>query len=63
MREQLYPYWAQASDPEDLLYGYDKIVVEQTAQSGAMVPVTILRLPMVYGPHDPQNRSPDTWTG
>jgi nucleoside-diphosphate-sugar epimerase len=56
LREQLYPYRARASGPIDLLYGYDKIVVEQTAQGGAGVPVTILRLPMVYGPDDPQRR-------
>ncbi len=56
LREQLYPYRARASGPEDLLYGYDKIVVERTARNGARVPVTILRLPMVYGPNDPQKR-------
>ncbi len=56
LREQLYPYRAQASGPEDLLYGYEKIAVERTAQTGARVPVTILRLPMVYGPGDPQKR-------
>jgi nucleoside-diphosphate-sugar epimerase len=56
LREQLYPYRAQASGPEDLLYGYEKIVVERMAQIGARVPVTILRLPMVYGPNDPQKR-------
>lgn len=56
LREQLYPYRARASGPEDRLYGYDKIVVERTARSGARVPVTILRLPMVYGPNDPQKR-------
>jgi nucleoside-diphosphate-sugar epimerase len=56
LREQLYPYRAQASGPEDLLYGYEKIVVERTVLRGARVPVTILRLPMVYGPDDPQKR-------
>lgn len=56
LREQLYPYRAQASGPEDLLYGYEKIVVERMAQTGAGVPLTILRLPMVYGPNDPQKR-------
>ena len=55
LREQLYPYRAQAIGPTDRLYGYDKIMVERTAQS-AGVPVTILRLPMVYGPDDPQRR-------
>ena len=56
LRDQLYPYRARASGPEDLLYGYEKIVVEQLAQSLAKVPVTILRLPMVYGPHDLHKR-------
>jgi nucleoside-diphosphate-sugar epimerase len=56
LRHQLYPYRAQASGPNHLLYGYEKIVVEQAAQSLAKVPVTILRLPMVYGPNDPHKR-------
>jgi nucleoside-diphosphate-sugar epimerase len=56
LRDQLYPYRAQASGPDDLLYGYEKIVVEQLAQSLTRVPVTTLRLPMVYGPHDPHKR-------
>jgi nucleoside-diphosphate-sugar epimerase len=56
LRDQLYPYRARASGPMDPLYGYEKIVVERTAQDGASVPLTILRLPMVYGPDDPQRR-------
>jgi nucleoside-diphosphate-sugar epimerase len=56
LREQLFPYRAQAKSSDDLLYEYDKILVEQTARAGAGVPVTILRLPMVYGPRDPQRR-------
>jgi nucleoside-diphosphate-sugar epimerase len=56
LREQLYPYRAKASGPEDLLYSYDKIVVERIARDGCRVPVTVLRLPMVYGPGDRQNR-------
>ena len=56
LREQLYPYRTQGSGPEDLRYGYEKIMVERMARSGASVPVTILRLPMVYGPNDPQKR-------
>ena len=56
LREQLYPYRAQAQGQEDLWYWYDKIVVERTARMGTGVPVTILRLPMVYGPEDPQKR-------
>jgi len=56
LREHLYPYRAQAKGPEDLLYWYEKIVVERTARTSAGVSVTILRLPMVYGPEDPRNR-------
>jgi nucleoside-diphosphate-sugar epimerase len=56
LRDQLYPYRARATSPNDLLYGYEKIVVEQMAQSRARVPVTILRLPIVYGPNDPHHR-------
>jgi nucleoside-diphosphate-sugar epimerase len=56
LREQLYPYRARAKGPEDLLYWYEKVVVERTARTSAGVPVTILRLPMVYGPEDPQKR-------
>lgn len=57
LREQLYPYRVRASGSEDLLYWYEKIVVERTARTSAGVPVTILRLPMVYGPDDPQKRA------
>ena len=56
LRPQLYPYRVQADGPEDLLYWYEKSVVERTARASAGVPVTILRLPMVYGPDDPQKR-------
>lgn len=56
LRERLYPYRAQAEGPDDLRYWYEKILVEQAARTGARVPVTILRLPMVYGPGDRQQR-------
>jgi nucleoside-diphosphate-sugar epimerase len=56
LRPRLYPYRAQAGSPADRLYGYEKIVVERLARNGAPVPVTILRLPMVYGPDDSQRR-------
>ncbi|HSE65599.1 MAG TPA: NAD-dependent epimerase/dehydratase family protein [Gemmatimonadales bacterium] len=56
LRDRLYPYRDKASGPSDPLYGYEKIVVEQIAQSFTRAPVTILRLPMVYGPNDRQRR-------
>jgi nucleoside-diphosphate-sugar epimerase len=56
LREQLYPYRAQAAGMGDLRYWYEKVEVERTARARAGVPVTILRLPMVYGPGDPHRR-------
>jgi nucleoside-diphosphate-sugar epimerase len=56
LRDRLYPYRDRAEGPDDLLFEYDKILVEQAALAGAAAPVTILRLPMVYGPGDRQRR-------
>jgi len=56
LREQLHPYRARASGPDDLMYQYEKIEVDRAARANAAVPVTTLRLPMVYGPGDPQQR-------
>lgn len=56
LRRTRYPYRAQATGRDDLLYAYEKIDVERIARAGAPMPVTILRLPMVYGPDDPQAR-------
>lgn len=56
LRQRLFPYRPQASGPEDLLYSYEKILVEQRARAGSPVPITVLRLPMVYGPRDPNRR-------
>jgi nucleoside-diphosphate-sugar epimerase len=56
LRERLFPYRPQASGPEDRLYSYEKILVEQRGRAGSPVPVTVLRLPMVYGPRDPNRR-------
>jgi len=55
VRAVRHPYRAQASGPDDLLYHYDKLDVEDVLRGGD-VPVTVLRLPMVYGPGDPQER-------
>jgi nucleoside-diphosphate-sugar epimerase len=56
LREHLYPYRAQSSEPDDLAYSYEKILVEEMARGASRAPVTTLRLPMVYGPGDPQQR-------
>jgi nucleoside-diphosphate-sugar epimerase len=56
LRRSRYPYRSQAPAPDDVLYDYDKILVEQRYRDGSTAPVTILRLPMVYGPGDPHHR-------
>lgn len=56
LRKSRYPYRAVAPGPDDLRYRYEKIDVEEIARGAAPVPVTVLRLPMVYGPKDPQER-------
>jgi nucleoside-diphosphate-sugar epimerase len=56
LRATRYPYRAVASGPEDMRYRYEKIEVEEVARARAPGPVTVLRLPMVYGPNDPQGR-------
>jgi nucleoside-diphosphate-sugar epimerase len=56
LRRVLYPYRALAKGLDDFVYSYDKIPVEQAAQSDPALPATVLRLPMIYGPGDPQRR-------
>src|SRR5262249_23326497 len=56
LREALFPYRASASGPEDLVFDYDKVLVERGAPAGRALPATVLRLPMVHGPGDPQHR-------
>ncbi|HEY7613810.1 MAG TPA: NAD-dependent epimerase/dehydratase family protein [Gemmatimonadales bacterium] len=56
LRATRYPYRAMASGPDDVRYRYEKIDVEEIARGRAPVPVTVLRLPMVYGANDPQGR-------
>ena len=56
LRTELFPYRRQARAPEDLLYSYDKIPVEQAANAWPHGVATVLRLPMVYGPNDRQRR-------
>lgn len=56
LREHLYPYRATCPGPEHLMYHYEKILVEQTVLGQPDLPGTVLRLPMVYGPHDRQHR-------
>jgi nucleoside-diphosphate-sugar epimerase len=56
LREQLYPYRGVAVDALHTAYEYEKILVEKLAQSEPELQTTILRLPVVYGPNDPQTR-------
>jgi nucleoside-diphosphate-sugar epimerase len=56
LRESLYPYRAHARGPADRLYDYEKILVERVVLGDPVLPGTVLRLPMVYGPGDPQHR-------
>ena len=51
-----FPYRSQARGPDDFVYSYDKIPVEQTVRAEPALPATVLRLPMVYGPGDYQHR-------
>jgi nucleoside-diphosphate-sugar epimerase len=56
LREKLYPYRKGVSAENQILYDYDKILVERTVMSDPNLPATVLRLPMVYGPGDYQHR-------
>jgi nucleoside-diphosphate-sugar epimerase len=55
LRTSRYPYRAEAK-PGEMAYDYEKILVESAVREAAGVPVTILRLPKVYGAGDPQRR-------
>lgn len=54
LRSQLYPYRGLSDDP--LAHEYDKIPVERVLMSAKVIPVTIIRLPMVYGVGDNWHR-------
>ncbi|MDJ0919949.1 MAG: NAD-dependent epimerase/dehydratase family protein [Henriciella sp.] len=59
LRTRLYPYRAaeprSPTDPLKWMDDYDKIPIESAVQ-GLQTPSTILRLPMVFGPGDQQDR-------
>ena len=55
LRNSRYPYRAMAK-PGEMAYDYDKILVEAAVRGGAHQPVTLLRLPKIYGPGDPHRR-------
>ena len=55
LRASRHPYRTR-SRPGEMAYDYDKILVESAVLQGADGRVTVLRLPMVYGPGDPYRR-------
>lgn len=55
LRTCRHPYRAMAK-PGEVAYDYDKVLVESAVLGSGDVPVTILRLPCVYGPGDPHRR-------
>ena len=56
LRGALYPYRSLSKEPNDLLYNYDKILVERVVMNEPYLPGTALRLPQVFGPNDEQHR-------
>jgi nucleoside-diphosphate-sugar epimerase len=56
LRTELFPYRRHARTPDDMLFSYEKILVERAAMAWRGGATTILRLPMVYGPNDNQHR-------
>ena len=54
LRTSRYPYRSMAK-PGEMAYDYEKILVEGAARASGL-PVTVLRLPKVYGAGDPQQR-------
>lgn len=55
LRISRFPYRATAR-PGEMAYDYDKILVERAAAADPGLPVTVLRLPCVYGPGDRHHR-------
>jgi len=52
LRAVLYPYRKQAQSPDDWIYHYDKILMEEIVLGDPLLPAVVLRLPKVYGPGD-----------
>ena len=56
LRDRLFPYRGRDEGQEPWVRDYDKILVERAAREEGGTGVTVLRLPMVYGPGDRQHR-------
>lgn len=53
LRDRLHPYRSAKTDPTALEHWYDKRHVERNIMSTPGLPGTVLRLPKVYGPTEP----------
>ena len=56
VRNNRYPYKDPAKDPDDWCNRYDKIPLEEMVMNDPYFSATVVRLPAVYGPNDPQHR-------
>ena len=56
LRKNRYPYQDSTKDPDDWCNRYDKIPLEGMVMNEPYIKATIVRLPAVYGPNDPQLR-------
>jgi nucleoside-diphosphate-sugar epimerase len=52
LRSKLFPYREVATETDDMLYHYEKILVERVVMSDTKLAGTVLRLAKVYGPGD-----------
>ena len=57
LRSNFYPYREYAQSSDDLVYNYEKILVERVVMNHSKLPGTVLRLPQVYGCGDNQHRA------
>src|SRR2546423_86602 len=62
LRTTLFPYRGLAKNENDMLFEYEKILVERTVMNSTALSATVLRLPQVFGPHDSQHRLRDYLT-
>ena len=56
LRTTLFPYRGAAKETSALWFNYEKILVERIVMQNDSLPAVVLRLPQVFGPHDPQHR-------
>jgi nucleoside-diphosphate-sugar epimerase len=56
LRERMYPYRGREPGQDAWIRDYDKILVERASREEGGPAVTVLRLPMVFGPRDRQHR-------